>query len=196
MDTPSEVGVWDPLVRIFHWTLVGAFTLAYVTGEEWPDVHTAVGYAVGALVLVRLVWGVIGTRYARFSDFVRRPAVVARYLRDLVRLRPPRYLGHNPAGGAMIVLLLASLAGTVLTGLAVLGVGEHAAGPLAGTLAGLGAGWHEGLEEAHEFCANLTVFLVVLHVVGVMVESLVHHENLTRAMITGRKAQRPAPGVR
>ncbi len=195
METRSEVKVWDPLVRIFHWGVVGAFTVAYASGEDWIDVHVAAGYVLGVLVAVRLVWGAVGTRHARFSDFVRRPAVVTAYLGDLVRQRPRRYLGHNPAGGAMIVLMLAALAATTLTGLVLLGVGEHAAGPLAGALAGAGTGWHEPLEEVHEFFADFTLLLVLLHVAGVVVESLVHRENLVRSMITGRKERRAGDPV-
>ena len=101
-----EVKVWDPLVRVFHWTLVIGFFTAYFTEgeEETLFLHTWAGYTVAGLVLVRLLWGFIGTRHARFSDFVRRPTVVKDYLSDVLRLKPQRYLGHNPAGGLMIVL--------------------------------------------------------------------------------------------
>lgn len=184
----DEIKVWDPLVRLFHWSLVGAFTLAYLSGDELEQLHVYAGYAVLGLVLTRLVWGVIGTEHARFSDFVRGPRTTLAYLFDLLRHRAKRYLGHNPAGGAMIVALLASLLITTVTGL-VTYAGEGG-GPLAGWLAGAAIG--HAAEEIHEVFANLTVLLVVLHVAGVLAGSLLHHENLVRAMFTGRKPKADA----
>ncbi len=181
-----QVKVWDPLVRIFHWSLVGAFLVAYVTEEDWLSVHVVAGYSVLGLVLFRLLWGVIGTRHARFSDFVYRPADVRAYLKDTLLLRAKRYLGHNPAGGAMILLMLASLLLTTITGIAAYGAAE-AAGPLAGWLADSSEWLADGMEEAHEFFANFTVALIVIHVAGVIAESVLHRENLVRAMFTGRK---------
>lgn len=183
-----EVKVWDPLVRVFHWTLVIGFFTAYLTeGEgETLAVHTWAGYTVLGLILVRLVWGFIGTRHARFSDFVYRPRVVKQYLMDVLRLHPRRYLGHNPAGGLMIVLLIVSLLFTTLSGMALFAA-EEQAGPLAGWLGGVGHFWTEAFEGVHEFFANFTLFLVAVHVAGVFVESLLHGENLVRAMWTGRK---------
>ncbi len=189
MNHAENVRVWDPLVRIFHWSLVAAFTVAYLSGEgedEWLGLHSVAGYTVLGLILVRLVWGVIGTRYARFSSFVYRPSAVVEYLKQLLLLRPPRYLGHNPAGGVMIVALLISLVLTSVFGLAVYGA-EEGAGPLAGMFAGTSEYWAHALGEVHEFFANLTLFLVVFHVAGVAVSSLLHRENLVRAMFTGSK---------
>lgn len=187
MNRAAEIKVWDPLVRAFHWALVGAFATAYITGEDWLDLHVWAGYGIAGLVLFRLLWGVVGTRHARFSDFVRGPRAVAAYLRALLRRRAPRYLGHNPAGGAMIVALLVSLVVTTLTGLALYGI-DPGAGPMAGWLAGGSEFWKEGLEETHEVFANLTLFLVGLHVIGVLIAGYLHGENLVRAMFTGRKA--------
>ena len=183
-----EVKVWDPLVRVFHWTLVIGFFTAYLTeGEdETLFLHTWAGYIVAGLVLVRLLWGFIGTRHARFRDFVFRPAVIKAYLFDVLRLKPKRYLGHNPAGGLMIVLLLISLSCTVFFGMGLYAVDENA-GPLAGWLGGLGESWEDIFKEVHEFFANFTLFLVVIHVAGVLAESLLHRENLVRSMVTGRK---------
>jgi len=185
-----EVKVWDPLVRVFHWTLVTAFFTAYLTeGEdETLTLHTWAGYTVLGLLLVRLLWGFVGTRHARFSDFVYRPAAVKEYLGSVLRLNPRRYLGHNPAGGLMIVVLLASLLVTGFSGMALYAVEQHA-GPLAGWLGTLGETWEEVFEGLHEFFANFTLFLVVVHVAGVLVESLLHGENLVRAMFTGRKRE-------
>lgn len=102
MTSQSTIQVWDPLVRLFHWSLVLTFTVAYASGEEWLALHVATGYAIGGLLIFRTVWGIVGPRHARFSDFVRSPAAIRAYVQDLVRLRAPRYLGHDPAGGAMV----------------------------------------------------------------------------------------------
>ncbi|HEY9198979.1 MAG TPA: cytochrome b/b6 domain-containing protein [Gammaproteobacteria bacterium] len=186
----QEVKVWDPLVRVFHWTLVAAFFTAYFTeGEdETLTLHTWAGYIVLGLILVRLLWGFIGTRHARFSDFVYRPAAVKDYVVSVLKLSPRRYLGHNPAGGLMIVALIVSLFMTTFFGMALYAAGEQA-GPLAGWLGTLGESWEDVFEEVHEFFANFTLFLVVVHVAGVVVESLLHRENLVRAMFTGRKRE-------
>jgi len=181
----NEVRVWDPFVRIFHWSLVLTFTVAYLTGEELEFLHNNTGYAVLGLVVLRIVWGFIGPRYARFRDFVYSPAEVRGFLRDTLGQRARRYLGHNPAGGAMIVVMLLSLLATTVTGIAYLGI-EDGTGPLA-MLAGSPEWAGEMLEEIHEFLANLMVLLVVVHIIGVIVESRLHHENLVKAMFNGRK---------
>jgi cytochrome b len=173
------------MVRIFHWSLVLAFSIAYFTEDDLLTVHVWAGYVVLGLVVFRLIWGVVGTRYARFNNFVHRPAVVKGFLKDTLRSRAKRYLGHNPAGGAMIILMLIVLILTGLSGLAIYGI-EEGAGPLA-MLAG-SAEWIEDVaEETHEFLANFMVLLVAFHVIGVLVESLLHRENLAKAMVTGRK---------
>jgi len=182
----TKIKVWDPLVRIFHWSLVSAFLIAYITEEEFLSLHAWAGYIVLSLVFLRVLWGFVGTRYARFADFVYTPQAVKKFLLDTFRLRAPRYLGHNPAGGAMIILLLIALLLTTLSGLAVYGV-EEGAGPLAGLLVGAGEFWGDFFKEIHEFFANFTVFLVLLHVAGVIVESLIHGENLVSAMWHGYK---------
>ncbi|RRQ22601.1 cytochrome b/b6 domain-containing protein [Thiohalobacter thiocyanaticus] len=186
----DTVRVWDPLVRVFHWTLVLAFFTAYLTEDDWLDLHTLAGYTVLGLVAFRLLWGLIGTRHARFVDFVRRPREVLVYVKEVLTLHPRRYLGHNPAGGLMIVLLLVSLLATTGFGLAVYAA-EEGAGPLAGMLAGVSESTGHLFEEVHEFFANFTLFLVAVHVAGVIVESLLHGENLVRSMVTGRKPAQP-----
>src|SRR5512146_1305381 len=115
----AEVYVWDPFVRLFHWTVVLGFAIAYVTEDDLLPIHVWAGYIVGILVLARVIWGFIGPNHARFSDFVYGPGATLSYLRDLIAIRARRYLGHSPAGGAMIVLLLLLLAATVVTGLMV-----------------------------------------------------------------------------
>ena len=181
----AEVYVWDPFVRLFHWTVVLGFAIAYVTEDDLLPIHVWAGYIVGILVLARVIWGFIGPNHARFSDFVYGPGATLSYLRDLIAIRARRYLGHSPAGGAMIVLLLLLLAATVVTGLMVYG-GDQQAGPLAGMLTKESG---EALEEVHEFFANFTLAFVIAHVSAVILASFVHHENLVRSMITGYKRQ-------
>jgi len=184
---PSRtIPVWDPAVRLFHWTLAGAFLVAYVTEDEWEPLHVNAGYLIGILIALRLLWGFIGTPHAQFSDFLRTPREVMAYVGDAIRLRAPRYIGHNPAGGAMVVALLISLTVTVVTGIALYGATDFA-GPLAGFFRGELAA--DVLEEIHEIGANLTLILVVLHLGGVLFSSLEHGENLIKSMITGRKKE-------
>jgi cytochrome b len=171
LETGGTVRVWDPVVRIFHWTLVTASFGAFVLDD--PRVlHETLGYVAVAAVAVRLVWGFIGTRHARFADFVPRPATLLGYLRDGLRRRERRYLGHNPAGGAMVVALIGMVALLGLTGW------------MMSLDAFWGADWLQGL---HEAVANLALGLVILHLAGVVWESRRHGENLVAAMITGDK---------
>jgi cytochrome b len=181
---PPQVYVWDPFVRLFHWSLVVAFTVAYLlTKEDVLQVHVWAGYVVGALVVARVIWGFVGPVRARFSDFLYTPAETLRYVRDLVLFRAERHLGHSPGGGAMIVLLLLFLAATVVTGLVVYG-GDQQAGPLAGMFT---KEFGESFEEAHEVIANITLALVLAHIAAVVLASFVFRENLVRAMVTGYK---------
>lgn len=182
----NEIKVWDPLVRIGHWILVVGFFIAYLTEDELLDLHVWAGYVVLAYIVVRLVWGVVGSRYARFTDFVYRPSVVIQYLKDALVLKAPRYIGHNPAGGVMVVVLLLSLTATSVSGLATYGA-EEQAGPLANFMSGSSDFWREAAEELHELFANLTLLLVAAHIIGVLYDSMAHGENLIRAMFTGRK---------
>lgn len=203
--TTREIKVWDPLVRIFHWSLVAAFTIAYLSEDDWQALHVWAGYTVAGLVAFRLVWGFIGSEHARFRDFVYGPAAVFSYLKDLVSFRAKRYIGHSPAGGAMAIALLISLAATTLTGMKLYAVEENA-GPFAAIqmenvspvstayadedeygYEGAEGGDEELWEELHEFFANFTLLLIFLHIGGVVVSSLAHGENLPRSMITGRK---------
>jgi cytochrome b len=170
--TARTILVWDPLVRLFHWSLVASFAVAWATGDELERLHELAGYVIVGLVGFRIIWGIIGTRHARFSDFVYRPSAVAGNLADILRQRAERYLGHSPAGGAMAVALILVLSVTTATGILM-------------TDARFGAA--EWLEEAHELAANLALILVGLHLAGVGVASFQHRENLVKAMITGRK---------
>ncbi|MCC1497391.1 cytochrome b/b6 domain-containing protein [Alcanivorax sp. 1008] len=182
----NTVRIWDPFVRIFHWLLVGAFVVAYVSEDDYLDIHTIAGYTVLTLLMLRLIWGFVGTRHARFSDFVRPPSEALDYVKESLLGRAKRYLGHNPAGGLMIVAILVSLLVTTFSGIVVLGA-EEGAGPLAGVMGGVSHSVGEAMEEVHEFFANFTLGLVFVHLAGVLFESLLHRENLVRAMITGDK---------
>jgi len=186
MTKSSEIRVWDPFVRFFHWSLASAFFIAYFTEDDFLAVHSWAGYLIFSLLVIRLAWGFIGTRYARFSNFVYSPANITQFLKDTLRLRAKRYLGHNPAGGAMVILLIFSLLMTTSSGILLLGA-EEQAGPVAHWFTQPVGFWGDALEGLHEFFANFTLLLVVVHVFGVLVESLIHKENLVSAMVTGFK---------
>lgn len=193
MSERTGIRVWDPLVRIFHWTLVLAFSTAYLTEGEPEWLHTLAGYLIAGLIVFRVIWGFIGSEHARFGDFVRSPRAVWAYLKDNLAGRARRFVGHNPAGGLMVVALLISLTLTALSGMTLLAAAEGE-GPLAGWLVAAAPGGHEsalaeGVEEVHGFFANFTLLLVFVHVPGVVVESLRHRENLPRAMVTGVKRE-------
>lgn len=168
----ASVRVWDPLVRIFHWSLVGLFAFSFVTGDEWESAHVKSGYVIAALIAFRLVWGLVGSRHARFSDFVYSPKTVLRYIGDMVRFRAKRYVGHNPAGGMMVLALLAMISVIASTGY------------MMTTDAYWGVEW---VEDVHKASVYLTIGLIVLHVAGVIFASIEHKENLVRSMVTGRK---------
>lgn len=180
------IKVWDLPVRLFHWALVGAFFTAYFTEDELLPVHVWAGYTVLALWCFRIAWGFVGSRHARFSDFVCTPAASFAYLKSVLFAHPRRYLGHNPAGAAMIVLLLLGLLATTCSGLAVYAA-DQGLGPLAAWIPKGEGAFEEFWEEVHEFAANATLALVLLHVCGVYAESIMHKENLVRAMFHGYK---------
>ncbi|UOA07754.1 cytochrome b/b6 domain-containing protein [Methylobacter sp. S3L5C] len=183
MKSQELVKVWDLPLRIFHWLLVAGFVVAYLTEDNLLTIHVWAGYLVFGLLVFRLIWGFIGNDYARFSNFLCSPAQSIAYIKDLIALNAQRFLGHNPAGAAMIMLLLVSLLLTSITGFAVYGA-DQGAGPLAGIITSS----NEDLwEETHEFFANFTLFLVLVHIVGVIIESVIHHENLAKAMWNGLK---------
>jgi len=216
MENKQFINVWDIAIRVFHWTLVVCFAIAFISSEDSLKLHVIFGYSVLFLVLFRIFYGFVGTRYARFSDFLYHPAQMADYLKGLLIGRPKHYIGHNPAGGFMIVILLLSLLSLTLTGLKAYGVKGH--GPLAKheisfmTNAFADSDNNENndehdsrkrrsqknhrtekkekdefWEEIHETIAHFTLFLISIHILGVLVSSLVHRENLIKAMITGRK---------
>lgn len=194
----NEVPVWDIVVRVGHWALVAFFAIAYLSGEvEAETLHAWAGYAILAIVVVRIVWGFVGTKHARFSDFVVGRRETAAYARSLLSLRPKHYLGHNPLGGWMVIALLAALLAVSWSGLEL--YATEGKGPLAAVPAVVAPAQANGekengeredeslWEEVHEFLAHLSLLLVFVHIAGVLVASLIHRENLVRAMITGRK---------
>ncbi len=247
MSTSTQsIKVWDPIVRIGHWTLVIAFFTTYFTEEDFMTQHVWAGYVVAGVVLFRVFWGIVGSQHARFKDFIYQPSAIFEYLKGLAQRKPQHFLGHNPAGGVMVIALLISLCIAVYSGFALYAV-ENNAGPFASIygesvnknsvsskadftlipnamaeeneadekgeneasekamasekdgFGGTGKSaeapeGNEGNEQdeefwegLHEFFANFTLFLVALHVGGVILSSYVDKENLIKAMLTGRK---------
>jgi cytochrome b len=168
----NTVLVWDYPTRIVHWTLVVCFVGLFITGdsERWRDIHAWLGYTMVALFTFRILWGFVGSRHARFSEFVKGPHEVMLYLRSLLQVRPIHYLGHNPAGALAILALIVLGLTTGITGWMAL---EEIGG--------------EVFEELHEGLSYAMLAVVLLHVAGVVVSSLLHRENLVRAMVTGKK---------
>lgn len=215
----NKVYVWDPLIRFFHWTLVLAFTIAYLTGEEESLIHAYSGYYILGLLAIRIIWGFVGTHYARFSQFIYPPAAVIDYMKGLVSAKhsensDKKFIGHNPAGGWMVITLLISLLATSYSGLKVYGYEGY--GPLAsnttsivsqqqGHFVKVSESEHkedddnrvkgsnankaneEFWEEIHEFLANFTVLLIALHIGGVLLSSKKQKQNLAKSMLTGFK---------
>lgn len=173
--------VWDAPVRVFHWLMVACFAGAWITAESeyWRLAHVTFGYTMAGLVLFRLVWGLIGTRYARFSNWVHGPRVVAGYVLAMLRGKPAHYTGHNPLGAVAIVLMLMLTSAIAASGWA--------------TYNDLAGGW---LEDFHEAAATFMLAVVGIHVAGVAFSSWMHRENLVAAMVHGRKEGHPHDGVR
>lgn len=176
----ARILVWDVPVRVFHWLIVPCFAGAWLTAERepWRLVHVTLGYTMAGLVVFRLLWGVMGTRHARFSNFVRGPGAVMDYVRSVLGGRTQHHAGHNPAGAIAIVGLLALALAVTASGWA--------------TYQDTGGEW---LEEFHEAAANIMLGMVGVHVAGVLLGSWLHRDNLIGAMITGRKTGRPEDGV-
>lgn len=208
----AKIKVWDIAVRVFHWSLAVMFFVAYFSGDDENMLHVYAGYGVLALIVFRIVWGFVGTKHARFTNFIYGPAATIRYVKSILSRKPLHYLGHNPLGGWMVVALLLSLIGACWSGLEAYGRQGH--GPLAQVESRLipsamandeqkglrserkgKKGETEGeefWEEIHEALSNLTLFLAILHVISVLIASAIHRENLIKSMITGYK-NRHAP---
>jgi cytochrome b len=177
----QKILVWDWPVRLGHWLMVGGFILAWLTSESetFRLVHAVSGATVLAVATFRLPWGFIGSRYARFVDFVRGPGAVKDYAVSLLKLEPPHHVGHNPAGGWAIMLLLGL---GILTGVSGWAIYNDIGGHL--------------LEDLHEGLATAMLTVVFIHVAGVLSGSLMHGENLVRAMVNGRKQGMPDEAIR
>ncbi|AFL55331.1 cytochrome b [Sinorhizobium fredii] len=168
----GDVRVWDPVVRLFHWGLVACCVINLFLLPPGKSVHRYVGYAAMALIALRFVWGFVGTRHARFADFVRGPSAVASYLFAFAAGRAERHVGHNPAAGWVMILLMVLLAA----------VGTS------GWLTTLDAFWgNKALGETHELLANSLMIVAGLHASAAVVESWHLKENLIWSMVTGRK---------
>lgn len=213
MENTQFIKVWDIAIRVFHWTLVGCYAIAFISSENIMKLHVIFGYSVLFLVLFRILYGFVGTKYARFTDFLYPPAQIVDYLKGLLIGRTKHYVGHNPVGGLMILIMLLSLLALTLTGLKAYGIKGH--GPLAKHEISFMTNdfadsddeedhdehnshdrrskkdhrteKDEFWEEVHETIAYFIIFLVSIHIMGVLISSLVHRENLIKAMITGRK---------
>ena len=185
------IKVWDLGVRVFHWSLVATFAVAWLTSDDANVVHAWAGYVAVGLIALRLGWGLIGPRYARFTQFVTGPRAAIAYLKASLVGHEPRYIGHNPAGAAMIVALLITMSATVFTGWLTLDPTRVAMLPaiVGPAFAEDGEGEGDGsvVGDIHGALANLMLLLVVLHVAGVVLASRRHGENLAAAMVTGVK---------
>ena len=172
MSNGSNVRVWDRFVRVFHWSLVASFFVAYFSTESIGWVHKGFGYATVVLVIARIGWGFIGSAHARFSDFVPGPHRLFRYALAMLRGREPRHFGHNPAGAVMILFLLSMVAGIGITG----------------WMLTLDAFWGNGtVEGLHILLVDVTLVAIAIHVGANIYASLRHRENLVWSMITGLK---------
>jgi cytochrome b len=176
-----DILVWDWPVRVFHWLMVLSFAGAWVSAESerWRLLHVSLGYTMAALVVFRLLWGVVGSRHARFASFVRGPRAVLAYLKSLPGGHPEAHTGHNPAGALAVLLLLGLTLGVSLSGWAT-----------------YNEVWGDFTEDLHEGLANFMLLVVAVHVAGVLVSSVLHKENLVRAMLSGHKRGRPDEGIR
>ncbi|SEP63833.1 Cytochrome b [Loktanella sp. DSM 29012] len=167
----GTVRVWDIGVRLFHWSLLTCVAGAWLFVDP-RSLHRWLGYCVIGLIAFRLIWGLVGSRHARFTDFIKGPRTVLAYLRAMVAGTERRHLGHNPAGAAMIVALLLTLAGICTTGI------------MMGMDAYFGVSW---VEHWHEGLVNGLLILVAMHLVGVVTASWRHRENLVASMVHGHK---------
>lgn len=177
----TRILVWDLPTRVFHWLLAASFlgALASAESERYRDIHVVLGYTVLGLVAFRFLWGVVGTRYARFSSFPIAPRRVFDYLKSLLTRSPQHHVGHNPAGSLAIYAILALAVVAAVTGYAA----DNE----------FGGEWLEGL---HEGVSDAMLGLVVIHIGAVMVSSLIHRENLIAAMLNGYKKGRAGDGIR
>jgi cytochrome b len=189
----QRILIWDIPTRLFHWTLATSFAAAWLTSEsdQWLGVHVFLGYLMLGLVAFRVLWGLVGSHYARFASFCFGPKAALNYLREVMSGKAARHVGHNPAGSLAIYLLLLLTVVVGVTGFFTLG-GEEQQGAVGGLL-NITQG--RVFKKLHEASATAMLLLVLGHIAGVVVESFLHKENLARSMVTGTKladAQTPA----
>lgn len=172
----ERILVWDWPTRVFHWSFALSFAGAYLTSESerYRDIHLALGYLFAGLLVFRIIWGLIGTRYARFSSFSFTPSTVLSYLQSLLKRQAQHFLGHNPAGAIAIFLLLGLGFMISFTGIAL----DWEFGSV---------DWEDLFAETHEWSANFMLVIVCGHIAGVIISSRLHQENLVKAMLTGYK---------
>jgi cytochrome b len=172
--------VWDVPTRVFHWLQALSFGAAYLTAfsERLRNYHVALGYILLGLLVFRLLWGFVGTRYARFGSFLFNPKEIVGYLLAMVRGKPAHYLGHNPAGSVSVWLLLALGLFICVTG--VLALQDDAS---------------DLVVDLHGLATNVMLGVIALHLIGVLASSILHRENLVRAMFTGLKSAGPEKGI-
>jgi len=174
-NAPAAVTVWDLPLRLIHWTLAVSVLVAWFTANVFDAIHELAGYAVIVLLVLRLMWGVAGNRYARLLNSIRPPRATLNYLRQMMRGETGRYLGLNPAGAAMAAALLLSLAVSSISGW--MQITERYFG-------------NQWVELVHTYSSNLVLGLAAIHVLGVLLVCALQKENLVRAMITGKKQSR------
>ncbi len=204
MTSCDNIKVWDPLIRISHWSMVGTFATAYLSVHDSLATHVMAGYILVFLVLFRLVWGFFGTEHAHFRNFVASFSLVFLFLKDMSRLQVRRFLGHNPAGAAMVITLLVALAATTLSGMKLYAVEENsgpfaiAAEPVAGQPVVVIREESDGgyllsdrmWEDVHILLVDFSLVLIGVHIGGVLFISILLRENLPWAMISGKKPRR------
>jgi len=189
MNHNRHIQIWDPLVRISHWLLVGCFAIAYLLEDERLNLHVLAGSTVLGLVIFRMVWGVIGTKHSRFAALLCSPRQIIRHLYNLIRLRPVDHTAHTPIGGMMIFVLLGGLLMLTLNGVMLYGL-ENSAIPFAWFMAKLSPDTVIFFEQMHGWIADVLALLALIHVGGVVVESVLQKQNLILAMVTGYKTVR------
>jgi cytochrome b len=188
---PVERRIWDPLLRIFHWALVAAFATSFVLGEFGPNImtlHFWSGYVICGLLAFRLIWGIFGSKHARFTDFIAGPGQVVRYMRHLPERSPSYWPGHNPLGGLAVIALLLLLVAQVTTGLLADPEDYINQGPLAHLVS---ADMNRAASAWHEIIGSVLLGLIALHVGVIVFYRIWKREDLIRPMITGRKKVRP-----
>ncbi|MDO8925650.1 MAG: cytochrome b/b6 domain-containing protein [Sideroxyarcus sp.] len=175
----ERIQVWDVPTRVFHWSMVLSFCGVFLTSESerYRDIHVMLGYTMLGLIAFRVLWGFMGTRYARFASFLFTSGEVLTYVSALARGRAERYVGHNPAGSVAIWLLLFLIIGSGASGVLLF---QDIGGDM--------------MEELHEVLSFAMLAVVAVHIAGVVVSSILHRENLVSAMISGTKEAAPEAG--